>query len=171
MRTKDISTLIGLLVSWPLLAQPKQEIPTQEITTIVGEASGIGSRYWLNQTMAIEVRAEFGLFPVSAVVLSAAYHLSFAQLAHKEKRPVPLYVGAGVKLGGALNEEVFVFGFAAPIGIGLPLGESPFTAFVEVAPGGLLLEGSLLLDLDACLGIRYSLPSNSKSQDPTKKTK
>ena len=165
MRTQDISILMGLLVSWPLLAQPKQEAPPQEITTIVGEASGIGSRYWLNQTMAIEVRAEFSLFPVQAVVLSTAYHLSFAQIARKEKRPAPLYVGAGVKLGGAINEQVVVFGFAAPIGVGLPLGKSPFTAFVEVAPGGLLLEGAVVLDLDACLGIRYSLPSKTKPKE------
>ena len=171
MRTQDISILLGLLWGCPLLAQPKPEKPTPQLTTIVGEASGIGARFWLNQTMAIEVRAEFGLFPVSAVVLSGAYHLSFAQLDRKDKRPAPLYVGAGVKLGAAINEQAFAFGFAAPIGLGLPLGESPVTGFIELAPGGLLVEGALVLDLDACLGIRYSFPSKAAQTPSKKKTK
>jgi hypothetical protein len=170
MRTQHLSIFLGLFIGWPVLAQPKQEKSAQEITTIVGEASGIGFRYWLTQSMAVEARAEFGLFPISVVVLNSAYHLSFAQLARKDKKPALLYVGAGVKLGMAIEEQALVFGFAAPLGVSITLGDSAFAAFVEVSPGGLLLQGTLRLDLDACLGVRYLLPAKSKSQ-PTTKTK
>jgi hypothetical protein len=177
MRTQDILLLIGLLFSWSLLAQPKKEVkeeivakPAQEFTTILGEASGIGSRYWLNQTMSIEVRAEFDLFPVEAAVLSSAYHLSFVQITRKEKDPLPLYIGAGIKLGGAIQEAAFVFGFAAPIGIGLPFSDR-LNGFVELAPGGLLVKGAVVLDLDASVGIRYSLATKKGKGEEKRKEK
>jgi hypothetical protein len=137
----------------------KQSKPTPEFTLTLGESSGAGARYWFKPNMAIDMRSEFSLFPVAAVMFNASYHLSFAEVARKDKAPIAVYVGAGLKVGAALNEASLIFGGAAPIGASLPLKEGRLRAFVELAPGVVFLQGVAILDLDALLGIRFALPT------------
>lgn len=160
---RPASFLWALLLLTPgaLWASPEEEAtpekPPQELSVIVGEQSGLGGRYWFSQTQALEVRTELGLFPVQSVMLRASYLISFAQLGLSNGRSLPLYFGGGLKAGIPIEDPAFIFGFSAPLGASVPLGESQAAAYLELAPGALFVDGAFAIDLDAGIGIRYSL--------------
>lgn len=123
---------------------------------IVGEPTGLTAKAFITREHALQVHAAWD-FTDSAfdIILDYLFHID-AFVLDTDFIDLPLYVGAGLKIGQEVAQptaRVF-FGVRAVIGIAAEFTTMPMEVFFEAAPV-LGITPKIRADVDAGIGIRY----------------
>jgi len=108
------------------------------IGIIVGEPTGLSLKSWVSPKSAITVGAAWSFRNDGSLLLWADYTLhSFNITRSASPRSLAFYYGIGAKVGFVDrndNDNEAVFGARVPLGLMLPIGDSPVEIFFEVVP-------------------------------------
>jgi hypothetical protein len=108
------------------------------IGVIVGDPTGLSLKSWLSPKSAITVGAAWSFRHDGSLLLWADYTLhSFNITGSSSPRSLAFYYGIGGKVGFVDrndNDNETVIGARVPLGLMLPIGDSPVAVFLEVVP-------------------------------------
>lgn len=165
MRQNHSSKLVGIVMLLALCMAPAAQALDDEpgkaregfgLGLLLGEPLGITAKFFIDPTHAIQVHAAYD-FTDSAfdIILDYTYHVDAFDI-DATNLEVPLYFGAGLKLGQevGLPTSRVLFGFRFIIGFAIEFTELPIEIFAEIAPV-LRLTPKLAPDVDGGAGIRY----------------
>jgi len=149
MRHMLVAAAAGLLVcsALPVHAQERRF----GAGIILGEPTGLSAKLWVGEKAAVDAAVAWSFQGDGAFYLHASYLYHFFNLEPTLPDSFSAYVGGGGKIVFRKDTEL---GLRIPVGLSYMLSEVPLEAFLEVAPGILLIPGTDA-DIGGGIGIRY----------------
>lgn len=117
---------------------------------IVGEPTGLSAKVWTTEYTALDAAMAWSFVGNGFLRLHSDL-LFHRYLIEVEQGQLPVYFGAGAKLGFASNLEL---GIRIPLGIAYQFESVPLEAFLELVPVFNLLPKTSV-GMDGGIGIRY----------------
>ncbi len=140
---------VGLLASVALPVQAQERRFGAGI--ILGEPTGLSAKLWVGERAAVDAAVAWSFQGDGAFYLHASYLYHFFNLQPNLPEALSAYIGAGGKIVFRKDTEL---GLRVPVGLSYMFKEAPVEAFLEVAPGILLVPGTDA-DIGGGIGIRY----------------
>jgi hypothetical protein len=127
------------------------EAKSFEAGVIIGEPTGLVAKFWQNKTTAFDVAVAWSLGS-EALHVHADYLIHKYDLLKLNKRKLPVYFGLGAKV--VLLSDLHA-GLRIPLGVVLPIKDTPLKIGLEVVPTVDLLPGTGV-GFNGALAITYS---------------
>lgn len=126
---------------------------------VLGSVSGVSASYRTAPANYIQGSAAWNFVAPGGVTFTGDYVFRFDEALKLDGIAIPLYAGAGVKVGIAIGRESsndfpLSFGFRIPLGVRWEFRQAPLELFLELVPGIRLLPKTDP-DFDAGLGLRW----------------
>lgn len=119
---------------------------------IIGLASGLSLKNWLDRTSAIQIDANWN-FDYGAFGIGVAYLFhNFNLITGVRESKIPVYFG--IKGWGAFSSNSAIIGVQIPLGIVWIPKAAPIDVFLQFEPGLSIIPGTHLA-YNAGIGIRY----------------
>ena len=119
---------------------------------VVGEPTGISTKYWTNETNALQGAVAWSFVDNGALRLQNDYLWHYAGIKLPSAK-LPLYGGLGI---GATFADDFVLKLRIPVGLDYQFTNIPFDVFVEIVPG-ISATPFVEFGIEAGMGVRYWL--------------
>jgi hypothetical protein len=117
---------------------------------IVGEPTGLSAKVWTTEHTALDAAMAWSFVGNGFLRLHSDL-LFHRHLIEVKQGQLPVYFGAGAKLGFSSNLEL---GIRIPLGIAYHFESAPFEAFLELVPVFNLLPKTSI-GMDGGIGVRY----------------
>lgn len=141
--------LVAAIVFIMLGSIAKAQVDGFGLGLIFGNPTGISAKYFMNEKNAVDGALAWSLGG-DWMQIHADYLWHFYVL-DVNKGELPLYVGAGAKVG--IGDD-FHLGIRVPLGIAYHFSSAPLDIFLEIVPG-MDLTPDTEFEIDGGIGIRY----------------
>lgn len=125
-----------IMIATLLAATASAQVSGTGFGIIVGDPTGLSLKSWISPKSAITVGAAWSFQHDGSILLWADYTLhSFNITGSSDPGSLAFYYGIGGKVGFVdRNDDETVIGARVPLGLMLPIGDSPVEVFLELVP-------------------------------------